>query len=674
MRKKIGLLCIAAIVLSTVLIAGCRSSASSAGEASPAVPALEDVVLARYTGGTITLSEFERRYAHTVGSMAEARDDSLTAYREFLDRYLDFRLKVRAARLAGYDQAPQYRADTEDYQLQTARSRLIEREVMLPILRTLHERRQEEIDVSHILVRVAEDASPADTLAAHERMQTIVDTLRHGMAFGDVAAALSDDPSAQRVGQIGYGGHLGYLTAGQAVEPFEDMMYRTPVGATSPIFRTAYGYHILRVHDRRSRPAPARVSHILIRPGRTAADSAAARSKLDGLRQQLARGADFAMLAQQHSADLSAKQGGDLGYFQPDQRIDPVFKEAAFGLDAVGDVSGIVETAFGYHLIKLTDRREPPTFDEARADLERLAAQLPRMQRAQDGFATSIQRSFDVAMDTSQLASAFGSLDLSAEAVSSMDTSRSGLPFASVGDSTYTLGNLAAFARQHPRRAQQSIRALAQAFLDQAALLYAARDLEERDKDYAFVMDEYREGLLLFQYMQDSVWTAAIRDTAALRTTYADRAGQYTLPERVRALVVRAPSDTTLLALADILRSSPPSEIAPKLTSASVAVDTVLVTSDDDGPYAPVWTVEDGAIIGPASDADGTFLIVRDAALPPRPQTFDEARRAVLKDYQEAFEARTTERLRERFDAETYPDRLRMVFTRTESNEPAVVR
>src|SRR5690606_10455596 len=145
------------------------------------------------------------------------------------------------------------------------------------IVRDLHEKQQEEVHASHLLVLVDQTAPPADTLAAYEKAVAFLDSLDAGMAFDDLAFRYSEDPSARR-----NRGDLGYFTGGRMVQAFEDAAYSTPPGEVAGPFRTRFGYHLLAVHDRRARTPDIRASHILIRvPGNTPADSAAARQTIE---------------------------------------------------------------------------------------------------------------------------------------------------------------------------------------------------------------------------------------------------------------------------------------------------------------------------------------------------------------------------------------------------------
>jgi peptidyl-prolyl cis-trans isomerase SurA len=235
---------------------------------------------------------------------------------------------------------------------------------------------------------------------------------------------------------------------------------------------------------------------------------------------------------------------------------------------------------------------------------------------------------------------------------------------ATIGDSTYTLAAFARFVTQTNSTAGSSVATALESFLNDRAIDYAAARLERRDADFGARMQEYRDGLLLFQYMQDSVWTAAAQDTAFLREVYRRNKDAYTYSERIRTLAFRAAADSIAGSVrADYQRTGDLSAVAARAAADSlVRVDTVFVTDRSTGAYAEIRSVADGSGHGPVQiDGDWTYL-VRDATLPPRPQSFDEARSTVVRDAQDAYEAAVLDSLRRRYDAAVYPDRLRSVF------------
>ncbi|MFB6246970.1 MAG: peptidylprolyl isomerase [Salinibacter sp.] len=643
-------------LMSVLLLTGCSGSApttSSSGDAPTA-----STVVARYADTTLTLSALKSAYQEANDRPAP---DSGAALANFLGQYVNYRLKVRAARAAGLDTLTSVRRDMRTYRRELARPRLMRTHVYGPVVRRLYNRRKQEVDVSHILLRVGPDAPPADTLRAYRQMQRIADSLRRGVSFGDLAYRNSDDPSARKKGERGYRGHLGYVRAGEMVKPFEDRMYRVPPDSVSGIFRTQFGYHLLKVHDRRPARPPVRLSHIMVRAGGSAASP---RQFLDSLRTEIVqKGADFAELARSYSEHRpTAAKGGDLGMIESRRALPSAFRKAVAQLDSVGAVSQVVRTKYGYHLIKLTKRKSQPSFEAAYDRLKKKVSNRPSIDRRKTQFARRVRAEAGVSVDTAQILrqAPISSLDsLARPLLSLLDADATAdPPIATLGDSTYTLAQLAHHVTQTDGGARMSAGEVLQ---DQKAFRYAQARLEKRNPAFAAKMQEYRDGLLAFRFMQDSVWTPAARDTAALRRYYRRHRAKYRFGERVRTLVLRAPADSLLTPYtADRGKAvSTSTWQRAAMADSLVSLDTMMVSDRSAEVYRQVLSIDDGRTVGPVLQGGQSLLLYRDARLPPRPKTFAEARSSVVQDYRKQYENQVLRRLRRRYDAETYPGRVR---------------
>ncbi len=623
-------------------------------------PSTRDTVVARYNGTMITLAELDSAFVASAGGPAGIADSSLRDYRAFLDKYVNYRLKVRAARDAGLDTLQSIKRDVHTYRRKLARPEVLRTGVYEPVARTLYERRNRAVDVSHILIRTS---SAQDTAAAYRTIQQIADSLEQGISFGDLAYRNSEDPSAREQDSQGYRGRLGYLRAGQIVEPFERRMYALPPGEVSDVFRTKYGYHILKVHDRRAAQPPLQLSHILRRGGK---NSPRPQQFLDSLRARIISGGlSFSLAAEQHSQDpRSAAKGGALGTVNP-QGLPPGLRSAVARLDTVGTVSEVVRSRFGYHLLKLTGRQTRQSFEAAYPRLKEEVSGEPRAERQKTAFAREVRAIEGTTVDTTRLlrATSMRSVDSLAHPLLSRADRLSSSPraIASLGDSTYTLSQMARHLMQTDGGARMTLAQLIESFLDEKALQYAVMRRAQQDSSLAQEIRTYREGTLLFRYMQDSVWTAAARDTAGLRTTYRRNKSQYRFPKRIRTLVLRAPADSLLQPYkrAHEAGRSPVAIMQAAARDSLVAADTAFVTDKSPDVYRPVREAKDQHSVGPTAQDNQWLFMIRDTQLQARLKRFEEAQSSVLQDYQEVYERRVIRRLRDRYDAATYPSRLR---------------
>ena len=658
------LLLVATFLLSAALFGACTSAPITTPTAEPGSP-----VVATFAGETLTLDEFEERYARTVGGRAEAASDSLEAYEDFLTRYVDFRLKVQQARDLGLATDPDLRREIAQYREQLAQPYFLERAVLDDIVRDLYEKQQEEVRASHILVRVAENAAPEDTLRAYERLSAIRDSVLAGSDFAELARRHSEDPSVAQ-----NRGDLGYFSGGRMIQAFEDRAYATPVGEVSDVFRTSFGYHVLRVTDRRPAEPEIRASHILISlsEGASAADSAEARALAEELLGRIEAGEDFAALAQQYSDDAaSGARDGDLGFFGRDRMVAP-FADAAYALEDIGDVSGVVETRFGYHLIRLTDRRAPKTYEEAYPELKQLAERLPRTALRRQAVGEEFRAEAGSRLDTALVRRAiepYPADTLLRRAVLGRFDGYGDSTFAAVGDETYTLGELADYVRTLRIRLADDQRAqlldLADDFLNEKSVTLAAASLEDTDPEFRQIMEDYEDGVLLFRISEDSVWTAAARDSLGLQRYFEANAERYRFPERRRVVGFYGRNDSLLQAVTDGLDAGrTPAQLGAQLADAEagVEIDTVYVTETSSSVFSNALSLGVGERTEIVPYQSRQAVLYLDGIEPPRAMTFEEARAQALADYQDALDEAFRARLRAKYEAELFPAPLRLAF------------
>jgi len=278
----------------------------------------------------------------------------------------------------------------EDVRGEITRARLRDREVAQKIVVTESEidtllkaqqgeSSRDEFNLSHILVSVPENASPEQLQARRARAEQALRQLREGSDFRQVAAAFSDAPEALQ------GGQLGWREAERLPTLFLDAVRPLQAGQTSELLRSANGFHILRVNDRRGGVQKmlvqqTRARHILIRTNELVSETEA-RNRLLALKERLDNKADFAELARARSEDTSASRGGELGWLSPGDTV-PEFEQAMDGLKP-GQISGPVRSPFGWHLIQVQERR---TEDMTREGQRMNARQALRERKTDEAY------------------------------------------------------------------------------------------------------------------------------------------------------------------------------------------------------------------------------------------------------------------------------------------------
>ena len=657
------------LALSSILFltAGCAGTQNAADDRYSDDPNVVAVV----GNEPITLSTFEEEYAKTVGSREAARDDSLAGYVDFLERYVNYRLKVRAAEDRGYADNPDIQSELSSYRTQFGLPYLMDDRIVDPLVREMYDRSKYAVNASHILIRLPEEPTARDTATAYRQVEALQDSLEQGADFASLARRHSQDPAASIEGRRGYEGRLGYFSSGQLVEPFETVAYNTPPGELSDIFRTRFGYHIMKVHEKREVPADLQVAHILIRPrDKSEAEWAAARQTIDSLESEIASGADFGSLAQEYSQDPgTARKSGDLGYISFASPLVEPFKNAAFDLEQVGEVSEPVRTRFGFHLIKLLDRREPPTLKESYDQLKEQVKKMPRYHQEREAYIQEAMAENDASIDTAAINQAFAGV-ASDSLIHYLVQGQIANPSATVArfrDTSYTFKELARFAGNARMQGQgiEQMYSLAHNFLSDRVLNYEAAMLEERDPYFGQVMADFEDGLLLFALMEDAVWNAARQDSAALRRYFEEHRGAYHLPERTRILAIQSASDSLLTAAESRLR--PGADVSAiledlQIDSSSFVLDTLHLAEPSNSVYDQALSLSEGGHTDVLTHENSYLVLINQGIEPARPMTFEEARSQVVNAYQEVLEDSLIEQLRDTYDTEVYPSRLSQAY------------
>lgn len=350
--------------------------ALSTGVFAQTMPGPADPVLMTVDGKPVPRSEFEAIYKKNNKDTAVTKE-ALDAY---LELFTNYKLKVRAAEELGMDTLSKFRTELDGYRKQLARPYLIDRNLNDDLMREAYDRSRSEVRASHILAQLPAEPTPADTLAAWKRILALRERVNAGEDFASVASGKggSDDPSAAK-----NGGDLGWFSALQMVYPFETMAYNTAPGQVSRPVRTRFGYHIIKVADKRPARGQVKVAHIMVRS--TDQDSpekqTAAQQKINEVAGRLGNGElSFADAALKYSDDESTNgKGGELPMFGTGKMIDE-FEDQAFALRNDGDITAPFRTRYGWHIIKRLEYKAPPTFEEAKSDLK---AKIGRDSRAE---------------------------------------------------------------------------------------------------------------------------------------------------------------------------------------------------------------------------------------------------------------------------------------------------
>ncbi len=513
----------------------------------------DDRVLLRIEDREITKSAFLDIYRKNNLESAVAGKKSVE---EYMDMYIDFRLKVRYAKDQGLDTLESFIDELQGYRDQLAQKYLVDHEVTERLIEEAYERSQYDVGVSHILLNLEEHAPPEDTLAVYEEMMDIRQRIIDGASFGEMAVRYSDDPSAKgreaagnQPAQRGNEGHLGYFTVFNMVYPFESAAYQTSPGEISLPFRSSFGYHIVKVHDRLPAMGQARVAHIMLMTpeGITEDELDEKEQKMQTLHTRLVEeDADFGELAEEYSEDQqSAPRGGEMAPFTSNRMV-PQFIEAISTMEE-GHISEPVRTDFGWHIIKLLDRTPPPDFEDAYADLQNRIQRDARSQLGQEAVIERLKKEYAFQEDKDALYEMYDVVDESIftgewdqEAAEGMDA----VIFGFAGKE-YTQEDFAAYLADNQRHQSPSgipelLHRQYQQMVTNSIITYEDERLEDKYPEFRQVMQEYHDGILLFEITNEKVWSKATEDKEGLEAFFIAHKDRYEADElsEIRGTVI----------------------------------------------------------------------------------------------------------------------------------------
>ncbi|MCU0373279.1 MAG: peptidylprolyl isomerase [Ignavibacteria bacterium] len=492
-HKTINLFILTALIAFTVMSMGCNKKNKS--------------VVAEVGPDKILMYEFEDQFSKTMNNNTDTLlKTTLEQRKEFLDLMIKLRLKVLDATEKGYLNSPDIKNDLDSYKKNYMSAFLVDRKVTDPYIKELYEMKKYEVRASHILINLTQTPTPEDSVKAYEKAKTVIDKLKNGEDFKQVAGEFSEDPSAKV-----NGGDLYYFTGGMTVPEFEEAVFKLNKGDfTKTPVRTMFGLHIVLLTDKRKRNDGIRASHILIQDQRDSSgnilDSTVALNKINEISAKIKGGADFGSLAMEYSQDPgSATKGGDLGVFDRRRMVQP-FDSAAFSLK-VGEVSGPVRTPYGWHLIKVTEIKEYPSFDKAKENLKAEFKRGMQYKTEYEKFVAKTLKDYKFTIDESALNTVMSKID-STKTIGNIlfdsvfTPADKGIKLATYKDGAVTLGdliqNLTVNREQSMSLANKMTftKAIEQTATNPVLTAYAEKENIEKDDEYQDLLKEYTAGLL----------------------------------------------------------------------------------------------------------------------------------------------------------------------------------
>jgi len=577
--------------------------------------------------------------------------------KEYLDEYMqlfvNFKLKVKEADELGLDTLAAFISELDGYRIQLAKPYLKNKEFDEGMLVEAYDRMKQDIKASHILIAVNEKATVQQEKEAYDKALDIRSSiLANAISFEVAAKSNSDDKSA-----LTNDGNLGYFSAFMMVYDFESAAYITEIGEISMPIRTKYGYHIIKVTDKREASGEVKVAHIMFKSGQGSDEKKLneAKDNINKIAELLRNGEEFSDVAERFSEDrTSAVKGGVLPAFGVGKMV-PEFESVAFGLKEIGEISSPFRTEYGWHIITLLERKEIPTFEEVKAELKRKIESDSRGELSKEALFVKLHKTYKV-VNNPKVFSAFrikaastiasGTFSSSSENSDKLVTIN-GKIIAVSSFVNYILFN---------QRVGNDIDEMYMSFVNEELLAYEESQLETKYSEYKALLQEYREGILLFDLTNTKVWSKAVKDTVGLQNFYNANKGNYTWENRV---------DASIYSCIDLATAKSVKRYIYKKHRGNITDSEILTKANADAPlslqintkkfvkgeneYVDAVDWELG-IAGDIKTTDGSYIIVDiHEVLASGVKALNETRGKVISDYQNALEIEWIASLKEKY-------------------------
>jgi peptidyl-prolyl cis-trans isomerase SurA len=610
-------------------------------------------VLLTINSNPVYSSDFTKVFNKNLDLVVEESQKNVAGY---LDLFIDYKLKITEAYAQELDKNQQYIKEFKKYEDQLAKKYIYDKRVVSKLVEEAYDRSLEEINAEHILVLSNLNDSPNDTLKAYNKIKEAHVKALKGENFTSLVIEYSEEPGAKKSK-----GKLGYFTAFQMVYPFENTAYNTKVGEISQITRTSFGYHIIKINDRRKKKPKINVSHIMIfsNKDKKAEDP---EERINELYAMIMQGEPFEKIAKQFSEDKNTGvKGGQLKTFGPGDLKAPKFENAAYSIKNEGEIIAPVQSAFGWHIIRLNEKFSIPSFEEQKDDIEKKVKGGARALVVTQAINNKIIKKYGFKEGESYISYFNNFVN---DSILSRKWTYSSIPLTEnqilfiIGDHDVTYTDFAEYLRDNQKTIKKYINKesllidMYVKFKNETLKNYFKERLEVENTEYATIINDYRNGLLVYDVMNKNIWQIAKTDSTGLKDYYETKKNNYKWEKRLDVDIYSSSDEITTKQVQTLLmRGEELATIKKQINSdGKINVITVSDVFEIDQSELPEDIIPEKGV----SDIklnDGFYVVVNiKEVIEPTLKEFDEVRGTVISDFQTEIEKKWMQSLRDKYE------------------------
>ena len=606
--------------------------------------------------------EFARVYKKNLDLV---KDESQKDLNQYLELFVGYKLKINKAYKLGLQDGSSYQNELKSYRGQLSKNYTSDSKVTKELVEEGYKRFLKEIKASHILFSVDENAAPEDTLKAYKQALDVRKRAIAGEDFGKLAVEFSQDPSAKE-----NKGDLGYFTAFRMVYAFETGAYKTPKGSISNPIRTRFGYHLIKVDDVRDNRGDVIVAHIMIMNPQANAenkeDADKGKNTIQDIYKKLQQGEKFEDLAKQFSEDKSSSsKGGVLNRFGSGQLSSEEFENVAFNLTKENPISEPFKSQYGWHIVKLIDKFPVKTIDEMRSDLESKVSKDDRSRLITASMNEKLRKKYSIKRDDkfyAVLSKLVTDNFYEGKWETPVDLKSYNKNLVTInGVKSITGASFLTYIKEQ-QKTKNTLKPLSklinkfyESYLDQELSQYYDDNLEKEYPEFSAVMDEYRDGLLLFDLMEKEIWNKSKTDTLGLKSFYDKNLSNYQWKNRLDVTILSSTNEDVIKKAAKYLKNNKTVDfIKEKLNVKDGAVNIMskLGVFEEGNDVLPKNLVFEPGISEIIKEGEYFFVTKVNKTLPAGPKGLDECKGKVINDYQQYLEENWVKELKNEFKVE----------------------
>jgi peptidyl-prolyl cis-trans isomerase SurA len=638
----------------------------------------EDILMT-IGGDPVSIGEFENIYNKNNSNLQDQNEQSLDDY---VDLFINFKLKVKEATVLKMDTDKAFINELAGYRKQLAKPYLEDREITEQLIKEAYDRMKFDVKAKHILVVVPSDATPADTMKAYARIKVLRQKATKKNSDFEKIMRESKTPDKAKDKEV-IAEDLGYFTAFQMVYNFETAAFNTPVGEVSKVIRTRFGYHILKVYDKRESRGEIKAAHIMVStPKAMTADQAVQKkAKIDEIYGKLKAGEDFKQLAKLYSEDKgSAKRGGELPWFGSGRMVEE-FETAAFALKADGDIAAPINTKYGWHIIKRVERKETKSFEDSENEIKNKIAKDGRSTKSKSSLIAKIKADGGYKIDETSLQAFYEVVDESytqGKWVAEGAKDLQGVMFTLADEKytktskSFTQQEFAKYLQKTQRRYSKAskdefIQGAFKSFCDEACIDFENGLLEAKYIEFNLLMREYNDGILLFELMDNKVWSKAVKDSAGLANFFELNKANYMWEQRIEASIYTCENVEIAASAKKLIKKQAKKGYSDEYIMEQLNVDSQLNCSIEGDKYqkgdnevVDKVTWAKGIYGIPTPEGKVKFVNVK-KVMDPMTKSLSECKGLVTADYQKHLEEEWIKELRTKYVVKVNEDVLAKV-------------